>query len=108
MLSHPARRIMLVLRAAGERSPRSPGPSDTQVAEPAGMSDPGQISKRLARRAEYGPIVNGQRQACREREANAWRLTEKGDRLRVATMRTVNGNLIASAAHLAGPQRPQA
>lgn len=54
----------------------SPGASNSAVALRAGVADPGQISKLLARLVRAGLIENG---AGAERgEANAWRLTAAG------------------------------
>jgi AcrR family transcriptional regulator/DNA-binding MarR family transcriptional regulator len=73
-------RTVRVLVAIAEH----PSASNRVVAELAGMTDQGQVSKLLARLARLGLIVNrgeGQaRGAC-----NAWSLTEKGEQLERAT-----------------------
>ncbi len=54
-----------------------PGLSNNEVAERAGISDPGQVSKLLARLKGLGLIENtGAGQASGA--ANAWRLTGEG------------------------------
>jgi AcrR family transcriptional regulator len=67
-------RTLLVLTAIGEQ----PGASNRQVADHAGVSDQGQISKLLARLAGHGLIENtGEAQPSGE--PNAWRLTARGE-----------------------------
>jgi AcrR family transcriptional regulator/DNA-binding MarR family transcriptional regulator len=57
-----------------------PGASNRMVAEYAGVADPGQISKLLARLERVGLLVNtGGGHA--KGEPNAWTLTAKGERL---------------------------
>jgi AcrR family transcriptional regulator/DNA-binding MarR family transcriptional regulator len=66
-------RTVRVLIAIGS----TPGASNRQVGEAAGIADQGQISKLLARLDGLGLIEN--RGAGHSRgEANAWQLTEKG------------------------------
>jgi hypothetical protein len=58
-----------------------PGLSNNEIAERAGIADPGQISKLLKRVAGHGLAENigaGQPQG----EPNAWRLTPKGEQVR--------------------------
>lgn len=62
----------------------TPGASNIEVSERAGVSDQGQISKLLGRLAHLGLIENtgeGQPRGA----ANAWHLTELGRRLEAAT-----------------------
>jgi AcrR family transcriptional regulator len=54
-----------------------PGASNREVADTAGVSDQGQISKLLRRLADYGLIEN-HGQGHPKGEPNAWRLTERG------------------------------
>jgi AcrR family transcriptional regulator len=65
-------RTMRVLIAIGEQ----PGASNRQVGRGAGVEDPGQISKLLARLCRHGLIVN--KAPSVKGEANAWELTRKG------------------------------
>ena len=65
-------RTMRVLVAIGEQ----PGASNRQVARSAGVEDPGQISKLLARLRQHGLIDN--KAPPVKGEANAWELTRKG------------------------------
>ncbi len=55
-----------------------PGASNREVADRAGVHDQGQISKLLARLEHLGLIENNGRGHAKG-EANAWRLTDKGD-----------------------------
>ena len=57
-----------------------PGASNRQVAECAGIQDPGQVSKLLARLERLGLLVNtGEGHA--KGEPNAWTLTAKGEQV---------------------------
>jgi DNA-binding MarR family transcriptional regulator len=57
-----------------------PGVSNRLVAEHAGISDQGQVSKLLARLEGLGLLVNsGEGHA--KGEPNAWRLTSLGERV---------------------------
>ncbi len=57
-----------------------PGGSNRMVAERAGIQDPGQVSKLLARLERLGLLVNtGEGHA--KGEPNAWSLTAKGERV---------------------------
>jgi DNA-binding IclR family transcriptional regulator len=63
-----------------------PDLSNCEVAERAGISDQGQISRLLARLGRLGLIENTGRQS--RGGANAWRLTSEGRRLPLATGRS--------------------
>ncbi len=86
-------RTLLVLAAVGEE----PGASNRQIADEAGVTDQGQISKLLARLQSLGLIENtapGQPSG----EPNQWRLTAQGQRVRQAlqaasSTRQSNGSL---------------
>ena len=67
-------RTLRVLAAIAE----GPGASNREVADRAGVHDQGQISKLLARLDHLGLIENSGRGHAKG-EANAWRLTDKGD-----------------------------
>jgi DNA-binding MarR family transcriptional regulator len=57
-----------------------PGASNRVVAERAGIHDPGQVSKLLARLERLGLLVNtGEGHA--KGEPNAWSLTAKGEQV---------------------------
>jgi AcrR family transcriptional regulator len=69
-------RTLLVLGAIGE----SPGASNREIADEAGVADQGQISKLLARLSTLGLIENtgpGQPSG----EPNQWRLTRRGQKV---------------------------
>ncbi len=69
----PTRRTFMVLAAVAERA----GGSNRVVGEGAGISDPAQVSKMLARLREHGLVENrGGRTAGR---AKAWWLTAGGE-----------------------------
>jgi AcrR family transcriptional regulator len=70
-------RTVQVLLAIGELGVRGLGPSNRQVADAAGVTDPGQISKLLARLAHLGLIANGSAGPARG-EPNVWGLTARG------------------------------
>ena len=57
-----------------------PGASNREVAERAGIQDPGQISKLLARLRGLGLLTNSSHGHARG-EPNAWRLTPLGERV---------------------------
>jgi AcrR family transcriptional regulator len=87
-VSHPLRdlemrltsRTLLVLFAISELGGRGSNPSNREVAERAGVSDQGQISKLLARLERLGLTENmGDGQA--KGAPNAWWLTLKGQQL---------------------------
>jgi AcrR family transcriptional regulator/chromosome segregation and condensation protein ScpB len=69
-------RTVLVLEAIAEQ----PGSSNMQVAQRAGIADPGQVSKLLARLQNHGLIHNTGRGQIRG-AANQWRLTPQGQQL---------------------------
>lgn len=83
-------RTVTVLRAIAELGATNAEVSNSQVAEAAGVSDPGQISKLLARLARAGLIENVGGNRARG-EANAWRLTSKG----AALEQTLRGRTVA-------------
>jgi AcrR family transcriptional regulator len=58
----------------------SPGSSNRQLGDAAGIADPGQISKLLARLERTGVLVNAAR-GRHEGEPNAWQLTPIGERV---------------------------
>ena len=61
-----------------------PDPSNREIANHAGISDPGQISKLLARLEKHELVHNsGDDQSKGER--NAWTLTTKGEEVERAT-----------------------
>jgi AcrR family transcriptional regulator/DNA-binding MarR family transcriptional regulator len=66
------RTVRVLLAIAGR-----PGASNRQVADAAGIADPGQISRLLARLQHLGLIRNDSTGPYRG-EPNVWRLTEKG------------------------------
>ncbi len=70
-------RTVQVLLAIAELGGSPPGPSNRQVADAAGVSDPGQISKLLARLEQFG-LVEKQSADVSRGEPNAWSLTAKG------------------------------
>jgi AcrR family transcriptional regulator len=70
-------RTVRVLRAIAELGGRGSYPSNRQVANAAGISDPGQISKLLARLHTLGLVQNSGGDHAKG-EANAWSLTMRG------------------------------
>ena len=70
-------RTVQVLLAIGELGAAGSGPSNRQVADAAGVSDPGQISKLLSRLQHLGLIENAGAGPARG-EPNVWRLAAKG------------------------------
>lgn len=70
-------RTLLVLGAI-DRHPRA---SNRRIAELSGITDPGQISKLLARLAEQGLIQNMRANVDAPGKANAWKLSAQGARL---------------------------
>lgn len=84
-------RTVTVLRAIAQLGATVADASNAQVAASAGVADPGQISKLLARLARAGLIENAG--GSHERgEANAWRLTPRG----AALEQTLRGRTVAS------------
>lgn len=74
-------RTARVLRAVDELGCRRAGASNREIAEHAGVSDFGQMSKLLARLERHGLLVNA---VCEQRgkgEANNWSLTSAGRKL---------------------------
>ncbi len=70
-------RTVQALLAIAALGGRGSGPSNRQVAEAAGVADPGQISKLLARLEHIGLIENSGGPPL-SGEPNVWRLTAKG------------------------------
>jgi AcrR family transcriptional regulator/DNA-binding MarR family transcriptional regulator len=70
-------RTVQVLLAIATLGGRGQGPSNRQVAEAAGVADPGQISKLLARLEHLGLIENEGGPPA-PGEPHVWRLTPKG------------------------------
>lgn len=70
-------RTVRVLRAVAE----SPGGSNRDIAERAGIVDQGQISKILARLQDQQMVVNRGGSARARGTPNAWWLTDRGERL---------------------------
>jgi AcrR family transcriptional regulator len=71
-------RTVRVLHAIAELGGRGSDPSNRQVATTAGISDPGQISKLLARLHTLGLVENNGGDHTKG-EANAWSLTTRGE-----------------------------
>ena len=71
-------RTSRVLEGVAELAGRGSGPSNRQVADYAGIDDPGQVSKLLRRLERLGLLVNGGLGHARG-EPNAWRLTAQGE-----------------------------
>jgi AcrR family transcriptional regulator len=87
-------RTLRVLSAIGELAPaqagRVGGPSNREVAARAGVADEGNISRMLARLEGLGLVERDGVPARPQRprgEANAWRLTERGEEVRTAVKR---------------------
>jgi chromosome segregation and condensation protein ScpB len=66
-----------VLAAIGELGGRGSGPSNREIADAAGISDRGQISRLLKRLDGLGLIENTGARPSRGKP-NAWGLTAKG------------------------------
>ncbi len=79
-------RTVRVLQAIAEH----PGASNRQAGEAAGIGDQGQISKLLSRLARLGLLENAADRAG-QGDANAWRLSEKGQMVHDAIAVTVLG-----------------
>ncbi len=76
-------RTLLVLAAIATQAARGSSPCNREVAEGAGITDPGQISKLLGRLERLGLIQNnGDGHALGER--NAWTLTARGEEVEQA------------------------
>jgi AcrR family transcriptional regulator len=69
-------RTLLVVKAIGEH----PGASNREVADLAGISDQGQMSKLLARLEGLGLVANTG-EGHTKGEPNAWRLTPRGNEI---------------------------
>jgi AcrR family transcriptional regulator len=72
-------RTLRVLEAVAAR----PAITNGEVAQAAGIRDAGQMSKMLTRLRSAGLLSNGDSRRA-GRAGNAWRLTEKGEELRLA------------------------
>ena len=73
-------RTARVLEGVAELGGRGSDPSNRMVADYAGIADPGQISKLLARLERLGLLANtGEGHA--KGEPNAWTLTAKGEQV---------------------------
>jgi AcrR family transcriptional regulator len=70
-------RTVRVLMAIAEQDRRRPYPTNRQVADAAGITDQGQMSKLLTRLSKLGLIENTGAGAPKG-AANAWRLTARG------------------------------
>jgi FaeA-like protein len=70
-------RTLRVLAAVVALGGRGSGPSNREIADHAGISDEGQISKLLARLKRVGLIENSGVGHAKG-EPNAWRLTDRG------------------------------
>lgn len=66
----PTHRTLFVLEAIAA----NPGANNRQIAELAGITDRGQISRLLAKLAGYGLIVNANPGAGPRGQANSWTL----------------------------------
>jgi AcrR family transcriptional regulator/DNA-binding MarR family transcriptional regulator len=69
-------RTTRVLEGVAER----PGASNREIADAAGIADPGQVSKLLARLQRLGLLANSG-EGPTKGEPNAWTLTGKGERV---------------------------
>ena len=73
-------RTARVLEGVAELGGRGSNPSNRMIGEYAGVIDPGQISKLLARLERVGLLTNtGEGHA--KGEPNAWSLTARGDQV---------------------------
>jgi AcrR family transcriptional regulator len=79
-------RTVQVLLAIGELGAGGSGPSNRRVADAAGIADPGQISKLLARLEHLALIENNGAGPARG-EPNVWSLTPKGREIERAIRR---------------------
>ena len=71
-------RTSRVLEGVAELEGRGSGPSNREVADYAGIDDPGQVSKLLRRLERLGLLANGGPGHLKG-EPNAWQLTGKGE-----------------------------
>ncbi len=76
-------RTLRVLTAIAELDGRGLGPSNRQIADEAGIRDPGQISRLLARLTGLG-LIEKLGRGHAQGGPNAWRLTDKGEEVRRA------------------------
>jgi AcrR family transcriptional regulator/DNA-binding MarR family transcriptional regulator len=74
-------RTARVLDALAQLGGSGADPSNRQIADHAGIHDPGQISKLLCRLERLGLLANTSGGAHTKGEPNAWVLTAKGQRL---------------------------
>jgi AcrR family transcriptional regulator len=72
-------RTARVLEGIAELGGRGSNPSNREVGDYAGIPDPGQVSKLLARLERLGLLTNGSARA--KGEPNAWALTAVGDQV---------------------------
>jgi AcrR family transcriptional regulator len=72
-------RTMRVLQAVAQLDGDGPGPSNRQIADLAGIHDPGQISKLLRRLERVGLLANTG--AHLPGDPNAWALTDRGQQV---------------------------
>ncbi len=73
-------RTLRVLEGVADLAGRGSDPSNRQVADLAGIHDPGQVSKLLRRLERLGLLVNSGAGHAKG-EPNAWRLTAQGELL---------------------------
>lgn len=73
-------RTSRVLEGVGHLVERGGSPSNREIADYAGISDPGQVSKLLRRLERLGLLANAGGGHVKG-EPNAWRLTATGDRV---------------------------
>ncbi len=74
-------RTIRVLLAIGAPGGQGHYPSNRQVADAAGIRDQGQVSKLLARLTQIGLVENAAEPQAKG-EPNAWKLTERGAKVR--------------------------
>ncbi|HEY1687312.1 MAG TPA: TetR/AcrR family transcriptional regulator [Solirubrobacteraceae bacterium] len=74
-------RTARILLAAAALTADGAGASNRQIAEHAGISDPGQASKLLSRLQDHGLLQNATQHDPPRGEANSWRLTANGQQL---------------------------
>jgi AcrR family transcriptional regulator len=88
-------RTARVLAGVAELGKAGNAPSNRQVADYAGIHDPGQVSKLLRRLEHLGLLANdGESRASGE--PNAWKLTAKGEQVtRSIVLHTTNGEQAA-------------
>jgi DNA-binding IclR family transcriptional regulator len=73
-------RTARVLEAVAQLGGGKTDPSNRQIADHAGIHDPGQISKLLRRLEHLGLLANTSERAQRG-EPNAWALTPRGEQV---------------------------